>query len=308
MQETTTTARNSNQTATEKVTERLFSRSAVPYYFLIPFFAIWVVFYLYPIFWAVWMSFNEFGFQGSSFVGAQHYVRILSGQGNFLTSLFNTGLITAMVVPTQIAVALVFATLLDSGFTKFRKIQRAGYLLPMVTSTAVMASLFGLFLDSTGLLNQVLSSLAGVQYNWLSQPFLAKVSVALTHGWRTTGLFIVIYLAGLQNIPEQLYRAAAIDGANRIQQFRYITVPQLRPITMLVTILATFRAVQLFDVPFVLTQGGPGFSSTTVVMLLFQEAFQNINLGYAAAIAVVYTVIVGTLYIIQFKIGGRNDE
>lgn len=292
----------------QQISRALSSTRSVPYYFLIPFFAIWVVFYLYPIGWAVWMSFHEFGFGSSTWVGVEHYVRILSGQGSFVQSLWVTGVITVIVVPTQIAVSLVFAVLLDSGYTKMRNIQRAGYILPLVTSTAVMATLFGLFLESNGMLNQLLATTLGVTYSWLTNGFLAKVSVAVTHMWRTTGLFILIYLAGLQNVPDHLYRAAQIDGANKIQQFRYVTVPQLRPITMLVALLATYRAVQMFAIPFVLTNGGPANASTPVVMLLFKEAFVNINIGYAAAIAVVYTIIVATIYVIQFKVGGSDDE
>lgn len=292
----------------ESVLARLNSRKAIPYYFVVPFFLVWTIFYLYPLLWAIWLSFNDYSFTGLQFIGLEHYVKILSPGSQFIRSVVITGLITLMVVPVQVVFSLVFAVILDSQYTKFIKILRSGYILPLAISTVVMAAFLALLLERNGLVNLFLNDWFGLRISWITDPLPAKVAVAITHNWRTIGLFVIIYLAGLQGVPPNLYRAAKIDGANRLESFWYITVPQLRPIIVLVTILSTYRSVQMFAIPWVLTNGGPGFETHTVVVLLYREAFENTNIGLAAAIAVVYSIIVMSLYIIQYQFAGGKNE
>jgi ABC-type sugar transport system permease subunit len=292
----------------ESVFSRLKSRESIPYYFVVPFFVVWAIFYLYPLLWAIWLSFNSYSFTGLQFVGLEHYETILSPGSQFLRSVVITGMIALMVVPVQVVLSLVFAIVLDSGYTRFVKTLRSGYILPLAISTVVMAAFLALLLNRNGLVNLLLNDLIGQQVSWITDPLAAKVSVAITHNWRTMGLFVIIYLAGLQNVSPDLYKAAKIDGANKLQSFRHITIPQLRPIIVLVSILSTYRAVQMFAIPWVLTNGGPGFETSTVVVLLYREAFENTNIGFAAAIAVVFSIIVMTLYIIQYQFAGGADE
>jgi ABC-type sugar transport system permease subunit len=293
----------------ESTLVRLKSRKAIPFYFIFPFFLVWTVFYLYPLLWAIWLSFNNYSFTGLQFVGLDHYAAILSPGSQFVRSVWITGFIAIMVVPIQVVLSLVFAVLLNSEYTKFVKILRSAYILPLAISTVVMASFLALLLNRNGIVNLFLIEWVGLRISWITDPFAAKVSVAITHSWRTMGLFVIIFLAGLQSVPPNLYRAAKMDGANRLQAFRHITVPQLRPIIVLVSILSTYRAVQMFAIPWVLTNGGPGFETHTVVVLLYREAFENTNIGFAAAIAVVFSIIVMSLYIIQYQFaGGADDE
>jgi ABC-type sugar transport system permease subunit len=156
------------------------------------------------------------------------------------------------------------------------------------------------------MINQALDSLAGFTIGFLSDPLWAKVSVAIVQAWKWIGFFVIIYLAGLQNISQELYKAAKMDGANKYQQWRHITVPQLKPITVLVMMIATTRSVRMFDIPYVLTSGGPGVETTTLVLLIYNQAFENINLGYAAALAVVFSLLLGSLLYVQHGYGESN--
>jgi lactose/L-arabinose transport system permease protein len=286
--------------------EKLISRGIVPYLFLVPFFLIFAVFYVWPIIWAPWMSLHSFGFASTEWIGLANYQNILTG-GQFLTTLTNTFVIAGIVIPAQVIGGLLIAVLLDSQLVWFRRIIRSGYLVPVALSMTVLSIVFQFFLTRGGLINQFSDLVFGGHILWLNSPLWAKVSVALVMIWRQIGISVLIYLAGLQGIPDQLYQAAKIDGANRFQQFRYITVPQLRPIILLVVILNTTRSIRLFDVPYVLTGGGPGNASKTVVQLLFETAFTNVALGQAAAIGTVLTFILGGIMIAQYRYGSQTE-
>jgi ABC-type sugar transport system permease subunit len=282
------------------------SKKAIPYIFLIPFLVLFTAFYAYPLVWAVWLSLHDFSIRASTFVGFSNYVRILSGGGFFYDSLGVTVIISIITIPLQVIISLVLAVLLDSGYTKMKKTMRTGYILPLVVAPAVLAMVFSLFLGSSGMINQALDSLAGFTIGFLSDPLWAKVSVAIVQAWKWIGFFVIIYLAGLQNISQELYKAAKMDGANKYQQWRHITVPQLKPITVLVMMIATTRSVRMFDIPYVLTSGGPGVETTTLVLLIYNQAFENINLGYAAALAVVFSLLLGSLLYVQHGYGESN--
>lgn len=285
---------------------RFINRKTLPYVFLVPFFVVFVSMYLYPIVWAGWLSFHEFGAISSTFVGLENYRRVFFG-GQFYDALIVTGLVGVFAIPIQVVVSMVVAVMLNARITQARKALRTGYLIPYVVSPVVLAALFGLFLENSGLVNAFLQSVAGVQIPWLVDPLWAKISVIIVHSWRFIGFFVVLYLAGLQAIPGDLYRAAKIDGAGRIQQFWHVTVPQLRPITLLVGVISTVYTLKLFDIPFVLTNGGPGSETTTAIVLLYNQAFQNFNLGYASAIALVFAIMLATVLMIQFRIGGARN-
>jgi ABC-type sugar transport system permease subunit len=279
-------------------------RDIVPYLFLFPFFFIFGVFYFWPILWAPWMSFRSYSFTGTEFVGLENYASLLEGQ--LITTVINTLGIALLVIPAQVVIGLLIAVLLNSAAIRFKKIIRSGYIIPTVMSTTVLAIIFDIFLAGNGLINQGIEPLLGTTVYWLTNPIPAKVSVALVVIWRQMGITVLIFLAGLQGIPPHLYQAAKVDGANRYQQLRHITVPQLRPITILVVILTTSQTLRLFAVPYVLTDGGPGNASKTIVMLLFEAAFTRIELGYAAAIGTVLSVMLAAVLIMQYRIGSEN--
>lgn len=274
-----------------------------PFYFLAPFLILFTVFFAYPLLWAVYLSFHTYHSQtGSTFVGVDHYLSILTG-GIFWKSLYITLYIAVITVPLQVVGGLIIAVLLNSTYAKIKKTAQTAYLMPMVTSTTVIAMIFGILLEQGGVINTLLDSLAGVTYPWLVKATWARFSVGFAQAWKWTGFFVVIYLAGLQNIPQDLYRAAQIDGANKLQQWWHITVPQLRPIIILVLMIATTRTIRIFDMPFVLTGGGPGTETRTLVILIYQQAFENLNLGAASATAVIFALMLGSLLYLQHEYG-----
>jgi ABC-type sugar transport system permease subunit len=280
------------------------SSTWAPYVFLLPFLVLFATFFAYPLLWAVFMSFHTFNFMsGASFVGIDHYVSILSGGGFFLQSLGVTLTIAAITIPLQVGLSLVLAVLMDSAYARFKRLMRTGYLLPMVTSATVIAMVFNLLLRQGGLMDLLTGNLLGTSFPYLSDPLWAKVSIALVQAWKWMGLFVLVYVAGLQNIDQDLYRAAQVDGANRLQQWWHITIPQLRPIIILVLMIATTRTIRIFDIPLVLTNGGPGVSTRTLVIYIYQQAFEAVNLGRAAAIAVIFSLLLGSLLYVQHEYG-----
>lgn len=295
------------ETYAARLKERLTSREFAAYYFILPFFIIYAIFYFYPLVEAVFMSFRTYSLGGThEFVGLTNYQTILSG-GLFLKSVINTFAIAAVIIPIQVVLGLIIAVVLNSAYLRFRSGFRAAFIAPLAVSMTVIAVVFTLLMSQGGLLDAFMEPTLGFTVNWLTDTFWSKISVGLVTAYKFIGLAVIIYLAGLQGVPQQLYEAARIDGAGPIQRFWYITVPQLRPIILLVTILTTSRALRLFAVPFVLTGGGPSNSSLTVVHLLYQVAFQEISYGRAAAIGSVLAVMLGTIMILQFKFGQQED-
>lgn len=291
-----------------RLKELLRGKHAAPYYFLIPFFAVFAAFYLFPLLQAVWMSFQTFPLGGNAeFVGTSNYEAILSG-GLFIKTVVNTLLIALVIIPIQVVFGLIIAVILNSAILRFKSAFRAAFIAPLAVSMTVIAIVFKLLMTQGGLLDFMMASTVGFQIEWLTSTVWSKISVGLVTAYKFIGLAVIIYLAGLQGVPQHLYEAARIDGAGPIQRFWYITVPQLRPIILLVTILTTSRALRLFAVPFVLTGGEPANSSLTVVHLLYQVAFQEISYGRAAAIGTVLAIMLSSIMIFQFRFGRRGDN
>lgn len=279
-----------------------------PYLLLIPLLLVWGIFFLYPILWAFWLSANSYTFVGSTFVGLENFVTFFTS-GDLQLLLYNTFVIGGIAVPLQTVLPLVLAVLINSKLTKqnMTSFFQILFLTPHVVAFTVIAMIFLIILQSNGVLNLMLQNLAGIQVNWVNTKFPAQVSVAFVHSWKMIGLFVLIYLAGLQSVPRSLYQAARIDGANRLQQFRYITIPQMAPIIALVMLLSTNRVVKMFDVPWVLTnQGGPGQATTTLIIWLYREAFVNVNLGYAAAGGLVASLLLGIVFYFQMQLGSSR--
>src|SRR5699024_11005979 len=201
---------------------------------------------------------------------------------------------TVIAVPLQTVISLVVADVLAKRFrNKFGGFVRSTLFVPVMSSLVVVAVVWRALLGtSTGLVNAVIEALGLDPVNFLGRPDLALLVVALVTVWKNIGYFLVIYYAGIMEVPVELYEASSIDGANRWQQLRRVTVPSLRPITLLVIILGTIWSFQVFDLVYVMTGGGPGVSTTTIVMMIYQAGFQNFQMGYASAMAVVLFLLI----------------
>ncbi|MNK46213.1 L-arabinose transport system permease protein AraP [compost metagenome] len=269
--------------------------------FLAPFLALLLVFVLWPVVNAFWLSFHAYDlFAKPRWVGLSNY-RMLLQQGDFWISLRNTVFYTLGVVIAQTALALILALMMDQrirGKTAFR----VAYFLPSVTSSVAISLIFMALFFKNGILNQILAALGierlfatsglAVPVDWLGNLHTALPSLMAMNVWSTAGFFMIIFLAGLQDIPQTLYEVAELDGAGPLAQFRYVTLPLLKPTFFYVATMGIIGAFQVFDQVFIMTNGGPLKATMTMAYLLYTEAFVHFNMGYACAIAFVLATVI----------------
>lgn len=276
-----------------------------PYFFLAPFFTLFTVFMVYPLFDSIRLStYSVRGMQNQTFVGLENIERLIADP-LFWTALWNTAYFAAGSLLLQLPVALALALLLSNARLKGRNLFRLSFFSPVLISGVFIAVIFYLLYDRRyGLVNRVLGS----EIQWLQDPDLVMPALVLAGVWRWAGFNMVYFLAGLQSIRQELYEAAAVDGAGPWQSFVHVTIPALKPVIAFVVITSMIGSFQLFDLPYVLTEGGPGNASMTMVMYLYKHGFEFINLGYAATIGWALAVIIGVVSIIQVRLFGVFRE
>ncbi|MEH7225074.1 sugar ABC transporter permease [Bacillus sp. JJ1566] len=285
------------------MTNRISKSKLTPYLFLAPALILFLIFTVYPIISSFILSFQTSEGGVYVFTGLDNYVRLIN-DSTFHQALYNTFIIFIVQVPIMIFFALVLAALLNSKLLKFKGLFRTGFFLPAVTSLVAYSILFSIILMDKGILNQFLMLIGIDAIPWLNDPFWAKVSIIIAMTWRWTGYNMVIYLAAMQNISEETYEAASMDGAGKVRQFFSITIPQLKPIILFTSIISTIATLQLFDEPFNLTKGGPGDSTATLGLMIYKNGFEYYDFSYASAIAYVVVVVVAVLSLIQSKVTG----
>ncbi|TPW75047.1 carbohydrate ABC transporter permease [Schumannella soli] len=278
----------------------------IPYLFLLPVILLFVGFKAYPVLYALVLSFTSNKGGVDTFVGFDNFARVFSDP-LFGRALLNTVQILVIQVPVMLVIAVLLAVAFNSKLLKARAFLRVAYFVPIVMGLVAYGILFSALLSyNDGFLNFLLTSVGLPRVPWLADPNWAKVSIILALTWHYTGNNAVIYLAQLQSIPEELYEAAAMDGANRRQQFWNVTLPGLRPALVLTVILSTIGTLQLFDEPYVLTGGGPDNATLTIGMYLYNNAFKYFDFGYASAIGYVLTAIVAVLSVVQLLVLRRR--
>jgi len=237
----------------------------------------------------------------TQFIGLRNFLRLFISS-NFHQALFNNFFFVVIVVPLQTFLALLLAVLLNQKL-RFINLFRTIYFSPVVTTMVVVSIIwYFLYNPGEGLINQMISFISFGKlgpYNWLNDTSLALPSIMILSIWQGVGFQMVIYLAGLQNIPDELYEAGRVDGANIWQQFWYITIPQLRNTTIFVIISTTILAFKLFTQVWVMTRGGPQGATKTIIVLLYEEGFKMLRVGYASSIGVVFFLIVLAVSLIQ---------
>ena len=241
-----------------------------------------------------------------NFIGLDNYTRLF-GDDLFLRSVVNTLVIVGVGVPLTLIVALAAANALNSGLIRFRALFRVGFYLPVVTSIVAIAVVWRFLLDpEAGLVNNLLRLVGIPGANWLGDTSTALPSLIVMTTWRNFGTMMIIFLAALQGIPATLYEAATLDGAGRWQQFRSITLPLLRATVLFGAVYTGIGYLQVFEEPFVMTQGGP-LSSTLSVSYHIYNQFGFGNYGYAAAASYVLFVAIVALSVLQFRLLGERD-
>lgn len=262
-----------------------------------------------PTFRALYTSLQTGAGTNLSWAGTLNFERIPRDRV-FIQALQNTFTYLIIQVPIMIILGLVFASLLNNPKLKFRGVFRTAIFLPSATALVAYSIIFRALFATDGFINSLLVNIGILEnnFNFFGHPTSARIIIILALIWRWTGYNMVFYLAGLQNIDYSMFEAAKIDGANAFQSFFKITIPQLKPVILMTTIMSTNGTLQLFDESVNLTNGGPGNSSITLAHHIFNQSFSGVpNFGYASAMSFVILMIVATLALVQMKVGDRRD-
>jgi len=274
--------------------------------FLLPTFSGFFIFIVGPLIASITLSFFQWDiFHPAKFVGLENYKSLFLKDPRALIVFRNTLFFTGASVSLNLAVALLLALAINRKlYPVLRYFFRTTYFFPVITSLASVSIIWQFLLNPEfGPVNYYLVKLGFHRIPWITSSKWVMKSLILLDVWKNVGFNMVLFLAGLQNIPRQLYEAATVDGADSFQKFWSITLPMLSPTTFFATIIALIGALQLFDSPFVMTAGGPGDSSRTVVMYIYENGFRFFNMGYASAVAMLLFVVILALTIIQFRLG-----
>jgi putative chitobiose transport system permease protein len=280
-------------------------RSLTPYFFLAPALIVLALTVFWPALQAFYLSFTRFEYdltQAPEWIGLANFQKLWRDPV-FWKTLTNTLLYLICVVPILALLPLGIAILVNQKLTGIRWF-RTAYYTPVVISMVVAGIAWKWLYASNGLLNQGLQWL-GISEGipWLTSPDLALFSVMAVTVWKGLGYYMVIYLAGLQGIPADLYEAAAIDGSDGLQKHWDITVPLMRPYLFLVAVISSISATKVFEEVFIMTKGEPVNSSKTIVYYLYQRAFSDLEMGYACAIGLILFLIIFGLSILNLKLG-----
>jgi len=256
----------------------------------------------YPLLFSFILVFHEWDiYTPMRWVGVHNFIRLFHDD-LFWQALLNTFYFLVIHIPAQIVLALLFAVLLNEKI-RGRGFFRAAFFMPVVVSGIVIAILWQqLFSMENGILNLLLTRIGLAKVPWLTSVEWAMPSVAIMATWKNVGLYVVLFLAGLQNIPAHLYEAAGIDGASAWQKFRHITLPMINPAMILVTILSTIGGFSLFIEPYVLTGGGPMNRTLSAMLYIYKQAFYFNRMGYAATLGFFFAMLILVVVLVQRKV------
>lgn len=281
-------------------------RTAVAWLFLAPFVLLFLLYTAIPTVAALGFSLTDL--RGTDlrhplavdFIGFENYLRLFRDE-SFLRDLLNTALFVAVGVPLTMGIGFALALAVNSGIRRLRGVFRAVFFAPVVTNVVAVALIWQYAFNANGTVNEVLGAVGLAGPNWLDDPDLAMPVVILLGVWRNFGTAMVLFLAGLQAVPRDVYEAAALDGAGRWRQLRHITLPLLLPTTLMVTVLLTVFYLQVFDEPYLLTNGGP-LGSTESVALYTYHQFGSGEFGVSSAASFVTLVLVALVSVVQFRL------
>ncbi|MFT5088638.1 MAG: putative chitobiose transport system permease protein [Candidatus Latescibacterota bacterium] len=301
-----------------------------PYLFMAPGLLMLSVFFAYPLLDTFWLSLHSYNlFDPAQFIGLDNFRRAFSDE-LFWRVLANTLLYALMVVPALIVLSFLLALLVNNTLPGIR-LFRTFYYIPVVTSIVVAGIVWKWIYNSDGLLNAllrnfgivgpswladtrgvpaVLAQFFGIetQTAWLSEPAIALFSVALVTIWKAAPYYMIIYLAGLQGIPKELEEAARVDGANRWHVIRHITIPTIRPYTLVVCIIATIAALRTFGEVYVMTGGGPFHRTNLLAYYIYTLGFKYLEVGYAAAVSLLLLVVISFFSYLNFRLAGGDAQ
>ena len=276
-------------------------KKAVPYLLVSPYIVHFFVFIAFPVVFSIVLTFHKWNIiSPMEYSGFGNYIRLFQDT-LFLKSILNTLIFLIIHIPLQIIVALFLAEVLNQKI-HLRGFFRAAFFLPVVVSGVVVTILWQqLYGFDAGLLNKILVTLGFGKVGWLIDPKIAMPSIAIMATWKNVGLYIVLFLVGLQTVPKHYYEAADLEGATHWQKFFKITLPMINPTIFLVVILSTVGGFSLFIEPYVLTGGGPLNSTLSAVLYIYKQAFFYYHMGYSATLGLFFALIILSVVIIQKK-------
>ena len=283
-----------------------YYKKYTPYLFLLPAAAVLIVFFFIPFFQTFGLSFFDYSssLYNPNFVGADNYIKLFK-EPVFYKVMFNTFMYLVIAVPFLVTFPLFLAILINQkirGITLYKIL----LYLPVIVSIVVAAIAFKWLYAGQGILNYILSLFHIKSIGWLVDTKWALFSVALVTIWKGIGYYMMIYLASLMSVPQDLYEACDIDGANFITKHLTVTIPHIMPTIALVSTISTISAMKVFAEIYVMTKGGPLNSTKTIVYYIYERAFENLDLGYASALAVVLLVVVMGFSLINILFFERN--
>jgi len=277
--------------------------------YILPSFVLMMTFNVIPIFLSLFFSFTKYNMASApEWIGLENYAKLFSNR--VLTeALSNTVKYVLITVPAQTVLALLIAVFIAERLNNaYGSLMRSIIFIPVIVSLIASATVWHImYQPKGGLINQFIELLGGQAVNFLGKKDYALPSVAAVAIWKGTGYYMVIYYAGVMNVPQEVQEAAIVDGASPFQRFRYITLPILRPITYMIVTLGIIGSFQVFDLVYKMTGGGPGRSTYTVAYVIYTFAFQDKNYGYASAVAVCLLIVILLIHLVQTKLFKEKD-
>lgn len=261
------------------------------------------------IIYSLYLSLTDYDLMTKpKFIGLENYIRAFTKDESFYKFFGNTLYFVVLLVPIVLAISLFLALLINKKAGKITKTYRVALFLPSITSTIAVSMVWlWIFNPDMGLINNMLTAIG---FNnppmWLNSPDTSKMALVIMRVWQMSGYYMIMFLAGLQTIPESLYESAQVDGANKIQSFFKITLPMLSNTTFVVIILLVIEAFNMFESIFIMTNGGPLGSTSTIMYYIYEQGFGNYNMGYASAIAWIFFVVIMIITLIQYRF--RNEQ
>lgn len=279
----------------------------LPYLVISPYILHLLLFVLFPVVFSVILVFHKWNIiSPMEYVGLDNFARLFADR-LFWRSLWNTFIFIVIHIPLQIVVALSLAYFLNKKLL-MRSFFRASFFMPVVISGVVITilwqQLYGL---ESGVFNRSLIALGIERVEWLSNPKIAMISIAIMATWKNVGLYVILFLVGLQTVPKSFYEAAEVEGASPWQQFRYITIPAINPTMFMVVILSTIGGFSLFIEPYIMTDGGPMNSTLSAMLYIYKQAFGYYHMGYSATLSIFFALIIMAVVVVQ-KIFVESEE
>ena len=286
---------------TEKKVKRSQKKKWLPYLLVSPYLIFVTVFVVFPVLFCLFLTFNKWNIiSPMKFIGVDNYTRLFHDR-LFWKAIGNTLKFLLLHIPLQLLVSLFLAYLLNQKL-QAAAFFRASFFMPVIVSGVVVTILWQQLLGfDSGLINRLLMSMGIKKIGWLVDPDLAIYSIAIMATWKNVGLYVILFLVGLQTVPTQYYEAAKMEGATRWQQFYHITLPMINPTIFMVVILSTIGGFSLFIEPYIMTGGGPLNTTLSAVLYIYKQAFQYYNMGYSATLGFFYAVMIMTVVILQKK-------